>query len=91
MAIEEYVNKLREAKEKAALGGGVEKIEREHKKGKLTARERIHLLLDPGSFDEFNMLVKHREGAPGDGIVIGHGTIDGRQVCVFSHDTTVPE
>jgi acetyl-CoA carboxylase carboxyltransferase component len=89
MAIEEYVNKLREAKEKAALGGGQEKIEREHKKGKLTARERIHLLLDPDSFNEFNMLVKHRDGAPGDGIVIGHGTIDGRPVCVFSHDTTV--
>ncbi len=89
MAMEEYIDKLREAKAKAALGGGQEKIDREHKKGKLTARERIDLLLDPDSFNEFNMLVKHRAGAPGDGIVIGHGTIDSRRVCVFSHDTTV--
>ncbi len=87
--MEEQIRKLREAKAIAALGGGEEKIAREHKKGKLTARERIDLLLDPGSFNEFNMLVKYRIGAPGDGIVIGHGTIDGRVVCVFSHDATV--
>ena len=87
--MEEYVKKLRETKAKAALGGGEQKIAGEHEKGKLTARERIDLLLDPGSFNEFNMLVKHKIGAPGDGIVIGHGTIDGRVVCVFSHDATV--
>ncbi|MBA7635124.1 Propionyl-CoA carboxylase beta chain [subsurface metagenome] len=73
----------------AALGGGKDKIAREHEKGKLTARERIDLLLDAGSFNEFGMLVKYRLGAPGDGVVTGHGTIDGRRVCVFSHDATV--
>ncbi len=87
--MEEYIRKLRETKAIAALGGGEKKIAREHEKGKLTARERIDLLLDPGSFNEFNMLVKHKVGAPGDGIVVGHGTIDGRVVCVFSHDATV--
>jgi acetyl-CoA carboxylase carboxyltransferase component len=87
--MEEFIKKLREAKARASLGGGEQKIAGEHEKGKLTARERIDLLLDPGSFNEFNMLVKFKLGAPGDGIVIGHGTIDGRVVCVFSHDTTV--
>jgi acetyl-CoA carboxylase carboxyltransferase component len=87
--MEERIKKLREAKEMAALGGGQEKIAREHEKGKLTARERIELLLDAGSFNEFGMLVKYRLGAPGDGIVVGHGTIDGRRVCVFAHDATV--
>jgi acetyl-CoA carboxylase carboxyltransferase component len=87
--MEEYIKRLREAKAIAALGGGEEKIAKEHEKGKLTARERIDLLLDPGSFNEFNMLVKHKIGTPGDGIVVGHGTIDGRKVCVFSHDATV--
>jgi acetyl-CoA carboxylase carboxyltransferase component len=87
--MEERIKKLREAKELAALGGGQEKIAREHEKGKLTARERIELLLDPSSFNEFGMLVKYRLGAPGDGVVVGHGTIDGRRVCVFAHDATV--
>jgi len=87
--MEERINGLREAKAEASLGGGQEKIDKEHKKGKLSARERIDLLLDPGSFNEFNMLVKYRLGASGDGIVVGHGTIDGRRVCVYSHDATV--
>jgi methylmalonyl-CoA decarboxylase subunit alpha len=87
--MEERITKLRELKAKAMLGGGADKIAKEHEKGKLTARERIDLLLDPGSFNEFNMLVKHQMGTPGDGIVTGHGTIDGRVVCVFSHDVTV--
>jgi acetyl-CoA carboxylase carboxyltransferase component len=87
--MEERIKKLREAKELAALGGGQEKIAREHEKGKLTARERIELLLDAGSFNEFGMLVKYRLGAPGDGVVVGHGTIDKRRVCIFSHDATV--
>jgi acetyl-CoA carboxylase carboxyltransferase component len=87
--MEERIKKLHEAKELAALGGGQEKIAREHEKGKLTARERIELLLDPSSFNEFGMLVKYRLGAPGDGVVVGHGTIDGRRVCVFAHDATV--
>ncbi|MEA2040529.1 MAG: acyl-CoA carboxylase subunit beta [Thermodesulfobacteriota bacterium] len=87
--MKEIIERLREVKAKAALGGGKGKIDREHEKGKLTARERIDLLLDPGSFNEFNMLIKHRLGAPGDGIITGHGTIDGRVVCVFAHDATV--
>lgn len=87
--MEERIKRLRETKGIAALGGGEEKIAREQAKGKLAARERIDLLLDPGSFNEFNMLVKYKVGAPGDGIVIGHGTIDERVVCVFSHDATV--
>jgi acetyl-CoA carboxylase carboxyltransferase component len=87
--MEEYIARLHQAREEAILGGGGSKIAREHEKGKLTARERIDLLLDPGSFNEFNMLVKYKVGAPGDGIVTGHGTIDGRVVCIFAHDTTV--
>ena len=87
--MKEVIARLREVKARAALGGGKEKIEREHKKGKFTARERVDLLLDPDSFSEFNMLIKHRLGAPGDGIITGHGTIDGRAVCIFAHDATV--
>jgi acetyl-CoA carboxylase carboxyltransferase component len=56
--MEERIAKLREVKAKASLGGGADKIAKEHEKGKLSARERINLLLDPGSFNEFNMLVK---------------------------------
>lgn len=87
--MKDRIEKLRKIKVKAALGGGEEKIAREHKKGKLTARERIELLLDPGSFNEFNMLIKNRAGTPGDGVITGHGTIDGRAVCIFAHDATV--
>ena len=87
--MEKRIQKLRKIKHVASLGGGERKIAREHEKGKLTARERINMLLDPGSFCEFNMLIRHKIGAPGDGIVIGHGTIDDRVVCVFAQDTTV--
>jgi acetyl-CoA carboxylase carboxyltransferase component len=87
--MEEKVKKLQELKRKAALGGGEHKIAQVHAKGKLTARERIDMLLDPGSFVELNMLVQHEIGAPGDGIVCGHGTIDGRVVCIYSQDPTV--
>jgi methylmalonyl-CoA decarboxylase subunit alpha len=83
------IAQLRQIKARAALGGGEDKIAKVHGKGKLTARERIELLLDPGSFCEFNILIKHRVGAAGDGIITGHGTIDGRVVCVFAHDATV--
>jgi acetyl-CoA carboxylase carboxyltransferase component len=83
------IAKLREAKARAVLGGGKEKIAKVHGKGKLTARERIELLLDPGTFNEFNVLIKHNLGAAGDGILTGHGTVSGRRVCVFAHDTTV--
>jgi len=77
-------------------GGGVELIEDQHRRGKLTARERIELLLDEGSFEEFDLLKTGRGGAfgreqtyPGDGVVTGHGTIDGREVFMFSQDFTV--
>jgi propionyl-CoA carboxylase beta chain len=88
---------LRKKQEEALLGGGKARIESQHKKGKLTARERLHFLLDEGSFEEIGMLVMHRstdfgmekEKYPGDGVVTGYGTINGRLVYVFSQDFTV--
>ncbi|NOQ23587.1 MAG: methylmalonyl-CoA carboxyltransferase [Candidatus Aegiribacteria sp.] len=93
----EKADKLHALREKAFAGGGEKKIEKQHEKGKLTARERIDILLDDDSFEEFDMLVTHRSTSfgldkkkiPGDGVVTGYGTIDGRQVYVFSHDFTV--
>jgi propionyl-CoA carboxylase beta chain len=81
----------------AQLGGGLKRVESQHKKGKLTARERIHFLVDEGSFEEIGMLVTHRsndfgldkEKYPGDGVVTGYGTIQGRLIYVFSQDFTV--
>lgn len=81
----------------ARLGGGQQRIDAQHKKGKLTARERVHFLLDPGSFEEVGMLVQHRcsdfgmenQHFLGDGVITGYGTIDGRLVYVFSQDFTV--
>jgi propionyl-CoA carboxylase beta chain len=81
----------------ARLGGGHERIAAQHKKGKLTARERIEVLLDPSSFQETGMFVEHRcsnfgmenKKTPGDGVVTGHGTINGRLVFVYSQDFTV--
>jgi propionyl-CoA carboxylase beta chain len=78
-------------------GGGPEAVARQHERGKLTARERVELLLDPGSFVETDALAVHRASGfgledrriPGDGVVTGHGTVDGRRVCVFSQDFTV--
>jgi propionyl-CoA carboxylase beta chain len=88
---------LRELRQRAGLGGGEQRIEDQHRKGKLTARERLALLLDEGSFEELDMFVEHRSSDfgldkqkyPGDGVVTGTGTIDGRTVCVFSQDFTV--
>ncbi len=93
----EKLEELHQLKEAAMLGGGVRRIEAQHKKGKLTARERIDLLLDPGSFNELDMFVTHRstdfgleeQRIPGDGVVTGYGHIDGRLVYVFSQDFTV--
>ncbi len=99
--IPQIVNKrsqiLRNKQEAALLGGGELRIESQHKKGKLTARERLHFLLDEGSFEEIGMLVMHRstdfgmqnEHYPGDGVVTGYGTVNGRLVYVFSQDFTV--
>ena len=97
MAIENKITELLEKREKAKLGGGEERIRSQHKKGKLTARERIEKLLDEGSFEEYDMFVTHRctdfglekEQYLGDGVVTGRGTIDGRVVFVFSQDFTV--
>lgn len=91
------VRQLRKLKQEALLGGGQARIDAQHKKGKLTARERIDLVLDEGSFEELDMLARHRSSAfglekdrpLGDGVVTGFGTIDGRLVYVFSQDFTV--
>ena len=91
------LEELRRRREAALEGGGPEAVARQHERGKLTARERIALLLDDGSFVETDAFALHRatgfgvedERYPGDGVVTGHGTIDGRRVCVFSQDFTV--
>ena len=88
---------LRAREARAREGGGHERLEAQHAKGKLGARERLELLLDPGSFFELDMFVTHRteefglasQKVPGDGVVTGYGAIDGRQVWVFSQDFTV--
>jgi acetyl-CoA carboxylase carboxyltransferase component len=88
---------LQKKRDQALVGGGAVRIESQHKKGKLTARERLHFLLDEGSFQEIGMLVSHRstdfgmekEKYPGDGVVTGYGTVNGRLVYVFSQDFTV--
>lgn len=87
---------LERMREETLKGGGIELIESQHRRGKLTARERIALLLDEGSFEEIDLLKTGRGGAfgqeeryPGDGVVTGHGTIDGREVFIFSQDFTV--
>jgi len=97
MAIEDKIKVLLDKREEAKLGGGQKRIDSQHKKGKLTARERIELLLDEGSFEEFDMFVSHRcvdfglekEKYLTDGVITGYGTIDGRIVYVFSQDFTV--
>ncbi len=97
MSIEERLLNLKRKREEAYKGGGEDKIEKQHKKGKLTARERINLLVDDGSFEEFDTFVEHRctnfgidnTKIPGDGVVTGFGTIDGRPVFVFAQDFTV--
>src|SRR5438876_2214625 len=88
---------LDELERRAELGGGEDRLRRQHDAGKLTARERIDLLFDPGSFEEVDKLVTHRcrdfgmerQLVPGDGVVAGHGLIDGRQVFAFAQDFTV--
>src|SRR3990172_83250 len=97
MDLKEKLKLLEQKRQEALLGGGAARLEEQHKKGKLSARERLALLLDEGSFEEFDMFVTHRASAfgldkqqyPGDGVVTGHGKIDGRAVFVFSQDFTV--
>ncbi len=93
----EKQKELLEIKEKLRQGGGERAIERQHDRGKMTARERIDALLDEKSFVETGIFVKHRstqfgmdeKNAPGDGVVTGYGTIDGRSVCVTAQDFTI--
>lgn len=87
--LEKRLKQLEEAREKIKLGGGEEKIAKQRAMGKLLARERLDILLDPGSLMETNMLIGHAQNIPGDGIVAGSGTIDGRKVFVYSQDKTV--
>jgi len=95
--MQEIIQKLQEKREQARAGGGKKRVEAQHQKGKLTARERIEVLLDPESFEEWDMFVEHRchdfgmnaQKIPGDGVVTGWGTIDGRLVYLFSQDFTV--
>ena len=95
--MKDIIKLLEEKRKKAQQGGGQKRIDAQHGKGKLTARERIDLLLDKDSFEEWDMFVEHRSTdfgmsknkVPGDGVVTGHGTINGRQVFVFSQDFTV--
>src|SRR6266852_8747872 len=96
-ALQEKFNELKRKNQEALLGGGEKRIEQQHAKGKLTARERVELLVDEGSFEELGKFVMHRskdfgldkEYYLGDGVITGHGTIQGRLVYVFSQDFTV--
>src|SRR5918992_172837 len=91
------IGELETRRDAARLGGGQARIDAQHKKGRLTARERLTVLLDPDSFEEYDMYVEHncvdfgmeKQRIPGDGVVTGSGTINGRLVFVFSQDFTV--
>ncbi len=95
--MQDVIEALEARREQARLGGGAERIARQHEKGKLTARERVEALLDEGSFEEFDMFVEHQcsdfgmeaQKVPGDGVITGYGTINGRLVYLFSKDFTV--
>ncbi len=97
MSSQEKIKELIDKREESKLGGGIKRIDAQHDKGKFTARERIEMLLDEGSFEEFDMFVTHRchdfdmaeKKILSDGVVTGHGTIDGRVVYIFSQDFTV--
>ena len=92
------IAEMERRREAARMGGGQKRIDAQHAKGKLTARERLDVLLDTASFREIDALASHRcddfgmdsaEAPPGDGVVAGFGTVHGRPVCVFSQDFTV--
>ncbi len=95
--MQEILKQLEEKRAAARAGGGKKRVDAQHAKGRLTARERIELLLDPDSFEEWDMFVEHRchdfgmgaQRVPGDGVVTGYGTINGRLIFVFSQDFTV--
>src|SRR5437667_12331211 len=91
------LDQLRERQQQAEAGGGAARVEKQHAAGKMTARERVEFLLDEDTFQEFDKLVEHRSRDfgldkqiyPGDGVITGHGLIDGRKVFVFAQDFTV--
>jgi len=93
----EIIQQLEEKREQARLGGGQRRIDAQHKRGKLTAHERIEMLVDEGKFEEWDMFVEHRcsdfgmdeQTIPGDGVVCGYGKVNGRSVFIFSQDFTV--
>jgi propionyl-CoA carboxylase beta chain len=95
--MQEILHQLEEMREAARGGGGERRVQAQHAKGKLTARERLELLFDQGSFEEWDMFVEHRstdfgmaeQKVPGDGVVTGYGTVNGRLVFAFSQDFTV--
>ena len=95
--MQDILEQLEKKREAARQGGGLKRIDAQHNKGKLTARERLELLLDEGTFEEWDMFVEHRctdfgmgdQRIPGDGVVTGYGMINGRMVFVFSQDFTV--
>src|SRR4026209_2530062 len=95
--MQNILDRLEKKREGARAGGGTRRVEAQHRRGKLTARERIELLLDPDSFEEWDMFVEHRSSefgmqdqkVPGDGVVTGYGAVNGRLVFVFSQDFTV--
>ncbi len=97
MGLKENLERIQSLSHEAELGGGEERLKRQREGGRLTARERIDFLLDPGSFVELDKFKTHRcddfgmaaRKIPGDGVVTGYGTINGRQVCIFSQDFTV--
>ncbi|WP_423984976.1 acyl-CoA carboxylase subunit beta, partial [Haladaptatus sp.] len=95
--MDERIDELREKRREAEQGGGEERIEKQHERGKMTARERIDYFLDDDTFNEFDQLRTHRshnfgmeeKQVPGDGVVTGYGEVNGRKVFVFAHDFTV--
>ncbi|PLR76417.1 methylmalonyl-CoA carboxyltransferase [Bacillus sp. V3-13] len=95
--IYDKINELYDRRREVEMGGGDERIEKQHEKGKLTARERIELLVDPGTFVELNPFIEHRstdfgldkQKGPGDGVVTGYGKVNGRPIYLFSQDFTV--
>src|SRR5262245_23550090 len=95
--MKDILEKLEARRADARAGGGAKRVEAQHKRGKLTARERVELFLDKDSFEEFDMFVEHRSAEfgmektkiPGDGLVTGWGTVNGRTVFLFAKDFTV--
>src|SRR5258707_7551405 len=97
MGLKENLERLQQLTREAEAAGGADRVKKQRAQGRMTARERVEFLLDRGSFVEIDKFKTHRitdfdmaeKKIPGDGVVTGFGTIDGQQVCIFSHDLTV--